>query len=456
MLTSNRIFFTSLVCFFVFAGACSNSYSTKIIDSRPALENSSSVLTYLDSDAIHGDIQILGSVDVSRTNLASCNFKDLDPEIIDFVKNSGGNAIIFNRFLTGNKTNTPCKDFTADIAFIDFQNDSLIFDEDSLLVNWEFESDPLEGIYESIGPSLRDVRLGVIKNSLNNYSLLHYGEVADTYNHIWKKGNIKGTLNPTGASNTFKADWINENRTISHNYIISFQNGIMNLINSRFGFQQSFLKVSPINNRVNFSSATGFAISEKGYIATNYHVVQNARKITVRGVAGNFEKEYTAKIVLEDSNNDLAIIQIEVPDYEIEKIPYTLKKSLADVGEEVFTLGYPLRSSMGDEIKLTNGVVSSKTGFRGDVTLYQTSTATEPGNSGGPLFDSEGRIIGVISSKHPSAQHATYAVKSNYLATLFELLPEQFLPQIDNETSGLSVTEHIKKLTPFIYIIEID
>ncbi|MEZ5008819.1 MAG: serine protease [Chitinophagales bacterium] len=119
------------------------------------------------------------------------------------------------------------------------------------------------------------------------------------------------------------------------------------------------------------SSGTGFALTSNGLIVTNHHVVDGANSIIIRGVNGSFDKTFNAKVLLTDKNNDLAILKIEDPSFiDLGETPYTIKTNLVSVGENVFVLGYPLRATMGDEIKLTNGIISSKTGFQGDVTSY--------------------------------------------------------------------------------------
>ncbi len=114
-----------------------------------------------------------------------------------------------------------------------------------------------------------------------------------------------------------------------------------------------------VRNVPTTSSGTGFAITSNGVIVTNHHVVENMSKIKVKGINGDFNNTYNAKILFVDKNNDLALIQIS--DYKftkIENIPYTIKTTLSNVGESIFVLGYPLRASMGDEIKLTNGIIT--------------------------------------------------------------------------------------------------
>jgi len=203
------------------------------------------------------------------------------------------------------------------------------------------------------------------------------------------------------------------------------------------------------------SSGTGFAISSSGIIVTNFHVIDGANSIIVRGINTDFNKTYKAKTLLSDKNNDLALIQID--DYSfvsLETIPYTIKTGLSEVGENIFVLGYPLRASMGDEIKLTNGIISSRTGYQGDITSYQISAPIQPGNSGGPIFDKQGNLIGIINAKLIGAENASYAVKASYLTNLIDLLPSPPKLQMVNSLSGKSLTQQVELAKRFVYIIE--
>ncbi len=199
---------------------------------------------------------------------------------------------------------------------------------------------------------------------------------------------------------------------------------------------------------------TGFALSSNGYIATCHHVVENARRVRIRGVGGDFSKTYRARVVLTDRENDLAVVKIEDTAFRtFGTLPYEVENTVADVGEDVFALGYPLQSYMGDEIKLTNGIVSSSTGFQGDVTSYQLSVAVYPGNSGGPLFNSRGNVVGVVNAR--LLENATYAVKTTYLHSLVRSLSALRMTG-SNRISALSLSEKVKKLRNFVYIVEIE
>jgi S1-C subfamily serine protease len=202
-------------------------------------------------------------------------------------------------------------------------------------------------------------------------------------------------------------------------------------------------------------TGTGFAISIDGVIVTCNHIIEKAKNISVRGINSDFIKTYNAKIVSSDNNNDIAIIQIDDPSFSsIESIPYNLADKTAEVGSAVFALGYPFLSTMGEEIKLTDGIVSANSGYKGDITLYQVSVPVQPGNSGGPLFDNGGNVVGIVNAKIPEAENVSYAVKISYLKNLLESLSLNSNLTTLNTLSTMTLPEKVKVLRNFIYIIE--
>jgi len=204
-------------------------------------------------------------------------------------------------------------------------------------------------------------------------------------------------------------------------------------------------------------SGTGFALSSNGYIVTNHHVIEDARRVRVKGVDGNFSRAYNARIVAKDRNDDLAIIKIDDQNFtSLGRIPYTISAQGADVGSFIFVLGYPLRATMGDELKFTDGRVSSRSGFQGDPTSYQITAPIQPGNSGSPLFDSRGNIIGVVTAKHLGAQNVGYAVRSSFLMNLVQSMNSPPTMPTSNTVSTLSLEEQVRVLRRFVYIIEVE
>ena len=200
-------------------------------------------------------------------------------------------------------------------------------------------------------------------------------------------------------------------------------------------------------------AGSGVIISSDGYIVTNNHVVDGAKSINIQGINGDFNNKYSAEVISTDKVNDLAIIKVKGVNIQSNSIPYAVKTGTSEVGEEVFVLGYPLTSTMGEEIKLTTGVISSKTGFQGDVSIYQISAPIQPGNSGGPLFDSKGNVIGIVSAKHKGAENVGYAIKTSYLKNLMEsAVATNILPQA-NKMAGQNLSGKVKMAKNYVYYI---
>jgi S1-C subfamily serine protease/antitoxin component YwqK of YwqJK toxin-antitoxin module len=207
-------------------------------------------------------------------------------------------------------------------------------------------------------------------------------------------------------------------------------------------------------------NGSGFFINEKGYIATNYHVVKDATSIQVEYFQKGVKNIFEAKVIVTDKQNDLAIIQISDPKFKaLPSIPYVFSSSIKDVGTDVFALGYPMADVMGDEIKFTDGKISSKTGLEGDVKAYQISVPIQHGNSGGPLFDSKGNLVGItfamLNKEMFNSENVNYAIKTTYLKNLIDVMPQSINLPNYIEIYNQPLTEKIKLLSDFIPIIRV-
>lgn len=203
------------------------------------------------------------------------------------------------------------------------------------------------------------------------------------------------------------------------------------------------------------ASGTCFALNGEGYLVTCHHVIEGARKFRIRGINGDFENPLRASIVAIDEENDLAILKIDDDNFSgLGDVPYRIESTPSEVGEEVFTLGYPLRALMGDEIKLTNGVISACSGYQGDVTTYQLSAVVQSGNSGCPAFNADGNVIGVISSRLENIEGASYAVKERYLIDLIRAHGIS-MPSGALSMSNEPMTARVRTVKPFVYIVEV-
>lgn len=200
---------------------------------------------------------------------------------------------------------------------------------------------------------------------------------------------------------------------------------------------------------------SGFLISSEGYIITNYHVVEDAKKIIVRGINGSYETKYEAEIVSKDVHNDLVVLVLKDKTITFATPPYPLRLNTANTGEDIFILGYPLITTLGTEVKLTTGVISAKSGYGGNASSYQISAPAQPGNSGGPLYDKDGNLIGVVNAKVNNTENITYAIKAVYLQALLGMLPKEPLLSTTNTLKDKSLSEKIMDISSFVYVIEI-
>jgi len=331
--------------------------------------------------------------------------------------------------------------------------------------------DAIEGIYEKIIDEEVSMggkyKIGVIKKD-DDY-LFHYLDGANNYQD-WEEGSLKAVMTKTANDNIYKVKWFMANKTVNDEvYGFIDEYGLLSI---RFGSlvnedgDSKYLKLYPTssNSRVspdnsvkgNFSgSGTGFAISSEGHIVTNYHVIDSAKQIIVQLSKVGIQKQYNAEVVLEDKDNDLAIIQIKDSNFDsLGNIPFTFKDNISQMGTKVYTLGYPLIDSMGESVKLTDGLISSKTGFQGDISSYQISVPVQPGNSGGPLFDYNGNLIGVVNSKHQNTDNVSYAIKSGTLKNLIELLPGSINPEKKNKLKNLPIPEQVELIEDFVFLIK--
>lgn len=209
----------------------------------------------------------------------------------------------------------------------------------------------------------------------------------------------------------------------------------------------------PIAPRSATFSGTGFAISTDGYLVTNSHVVEGGDSIYIENKSG---LKYKVSEVYRDQIHDLSILKIEDPSFSgFGKLPYTFKTAESDLGEHVYTLGYPR-----EDIVFGEGSLSSTSGFEGDTTSYQISIPLNPGNSGGPLFDDKGNLIGVISGKQAGQEGAAFAIKSAYLMQMVEELPKTTslapisLPK-NNTLAGNLRPQQLKVLKEYVFVVKV-
>lgn len=203
-------------------------------------------------------------------------------------------------------------------------------------------------------------------------------------------------------------------------------------------------------------TGSGFSLLD-GYVVTNYHVIDEARNIKVYGINGDFNQGSQAKVIGVDKTNDLALLKLNTLTPSVnDVVPYSIKRPMAEVGEDIYVLGYPITQLLGNEIKLTNGIISSRSGFEGNVSNYQITAPVQPGNSGGPVFDKNGNVIGIVVAgiDNHIAQNANYAIKTSCLYNLVESVANESIFPKGKNMVGLSLSEQVKKIKEYVYYIE--
>jgi serine protease Do len=201
------------------------------------------------------------------------------------------------------------------------------------------------------------------------------------------------------------------------------------------------------------NDGSGFLIDTKGYVITNAHVLTNLSSVIV---VNNKGQEFKATIVAKDDIKDLAVLKINDEDFKSPaSLPYSFKRTSADLGEEIYTLGFPRNTIVYNE-----GYLSARSGYNGDTTTYQMSISANPGNSGGPVLNKNGEIIGVLSARQTQSIGVVFAVKNKALYRFIEDVKKSdtSLERIKLSTSssikGKERTEQIKKVEDYVYQVK--
>ncbi len=168
------------------------------------------------------------------------------------------------------------------------------------------------------------------------------------------------------------------------------------------------------------SSGSGFIVTGAGHVVTNAHVVDNCKSITAR--VGSVD--HPLKVQVADDANDLALLTLPAGSYAAARLR---QPGTPRLGERVTVIGFPLQDRLASSTNVTTGNISSLAGLRNDISHFQLTAPIQPGNSGGPVVDEQGALIGVVVSKISDrmmaregqvAQNVNFAIKGS-VAALF-------------------------------------
>lgn len=294
---------------------------------------------------------------------------------------------------------------------------------------------PVEGIWSDAEGNFRIA----IKREQESQSFIAI--VLSSKHPYWDSGMVKGRFEPSSDSHALIAHYRTDDYQEQQ---IRFRIEQDSLV-SEGGLSARFMRVDsagvptaptapssppaasiprPSGNELRrVATGTGFAVAPD-LIATNYHVVDAGTAWQVRFPHAN--DPLPLELVIADKANDLALMRVKgAPSLK----PLNIVASrTARLGEDVYSVGFPLTGLLSDGHKVTTGVISGLAGLENDPRFFQLTVPTQPGNSGGPVFNSKGEVVGILASTlsvsylyketRTIPQNVNFAVKSDYLSLI--------------------------------------
>ena len=193
-------------------------------------------------------------------------------------------------------------------------------------------------------------------------------------------------------------------------------------------------KPQPVAEQPTRATGTGFLLGSSNYVITNYHVVKGFNSLQVNFLNGEKVK---AKLRANDKANDVAVLELVNPPDLVTNSMVLGDSSSVEMGDRVFTIGYPVSGILGKNPKYAEGAISSTTGIADDPRMFQITVPIQPGNSGGPLLNKKGEVIGITTSSLDALkafkimgaipQNVNFAVKSSFVKAVMQTIPDSLL-----------------------------
>ena len=242
----------------------------------------------------------------------------------------------------------------------------------------------------------------------------------------------------------FNGKFFRENGEILTNYFITW-------IAQCVGAEELYakLKLPDIPNIkddeiIPISSGTGFFISNDGTMITNNHVIEGCSQI----VSIYENREIKSSLINTDVKNDLAIIKSNIKPQKF----YSISKKDADLLENVIIAGYPLGKKISSEIKATSGTVTALAGYDNNYAEFQTDAALNSGNSGGPIINNNGEVVGVAVAKwqEEGVESFNFGIKSSTLITFLNSTNINYSEIVNKNMKKNDLIELIKSATVYL------
>ena len=320
-------------------------------------------------------------------------------------------------------------------------------------------TDSVEGLYFLNSLGKNQYKVAILKET--DFVFKMY--IVKDYVNNNKAGFHRATIKTTTNSQIFELQWESRKKKYRINTIATLENSLINFTVQNIKILMVKTYPSSKQKRVKTGewagNGSGVIISKSGHVITNHHVIEDAEDIEVEFMLDNELQKFNAEVVQVDKTNDLAVLKIFDMNFDgVSEPPYNFKFRGSDVGTKVYAFGYPMALSiMGKEIKVTDGMISSKTGFDGNITTYQITAPIQGGNSGGPLFDEQANLIGINSSgiRKDIADNVAYSIKTSYVSNLLDVLPKSIELPSSTKLKSLPLTEQIKEISKYVVLVKV-
>ena len=203
---------------------------------------------------------------------------------------------------------------------------------------------------------------------------------------------------------------------------------------------------------ISASSGSGFAVSSDGHVITNYHVIEGCQNVKIHH-NGN---AIPATVVTFDTQNDLALLKGSFRPTKV----LALSNSRPELLEDIVVAGFPFGQILSTEVKVTRGVISSLTGIGNNFSQIQIDAALQPGNSGGPILNDKGNVVGVAVAKldvkkaferfGALPENVNFGIKGGIVKTILE---SKNITVPSPNQSTISKTELVKIIADGIYFL---
>lgn len=317
--------------------------------------------------------------------------------------------------------------------------------------------DPIEGVYKSIdqGESY-EYDIAILKSPSNSREYISL--VLSSTDPAMTIGSGIFTFTKTAGKDVYFVSYQNkageqfENKTAVFDGVILGM-GVKSFV-KMFPSEGESNKYNEINPLYDWeSSGSGVLINNKGYIVTNNHVISDAKKIRI--AFQNDSLDYNAIIISQNEQTDVAILRIEDKRFYSNLIPVSWNINY-NLGQKVFTLGYPISSKMSNNVKVVDGIVSGTNGRSGDPMFFQTTLPVWYGNSGGPCFNSKGEILGlatqILWDRGEKVDNVVYITKTE---NIFDL-GKELIEKGENDGEDKNLEQLIEQLIPYSVFIKVN